>query len=156
MSFQGLSSLLSGRRVTGFRRVLFVRPDGVRDEHYGPLEVTTEGHVTALLDIGSDLASVRWVVGPWHDPLAEPLSPENQEFVAKNGRWVSFDVSAEPGFADIVGRTILAVEELRPGADWPAPAPDGVIGARLVTQPQIIDAYASSTGGFVVKVAPPA
>ncbi len=152
MSSQGLTSLLVGRRVTALRRVLFVDPEGVRDDRHGPLEVTTEGHITALLDIGADRASLRWAVGPWQDPLAEPLSPENQAQVDRIGRWVAVAVDDWPGYADVIGRTLLAVEELWPGGEWPEPAPANVVGARLVTKLQTLDAYATGAGGFVVDV----
>jgi hypothetical protein len=82
-----LVALLEGRRVRQLRRVLYVGPDGERNDFDGALEITVDGGTTVLLFGGPRADGMRWEEGRWADPFAEPLSPENRAFVKPAGRW---------------------------------------------------------------------
>ena len=49
---------------------------------------------------------MRLGIGEWTDPFAEPLSPENRDFVARSGKWKAFDVSHESNFGRLIGQRL--------------------------------------------------
>ena len=46
----------------------------------------------------------------WVDPFAGDLDPVNAAYVATHGKFSLCDVSAEPGYASVIGGTLLGVE----------------------------------------------
>ena len=48
-------------------------------------------------------------VGRWDDPFAPPLSDENQAWIDVHGKWEAFDVSHEPGYSELVGKTLRRI-----------------------------------------------
>jgi hypothetical protein len=152
-----LAPLLEGRRVSRLRRVLYVSPDGERNDFDGDLEVSVDGGPTVVLAGAPDGDTMRWEQGEWIDPFAEPLSPENREHVELTGRWVAFDVGAWPGYVHAMGETILSVEPL--SRRWrdekyreePSPHGDAAIGARFVFGGVSIDAFSTGGDEFAVE-----
>ncbi|MEU7758480.1 hypothetical protein [Micromonospora aurantiaca (nom. illeg.)] len=97
-----LAGILSST-IVRVRRINFVQPGGVRDIDEGPIEVTLDSGAVYRLESGDDGESLRLAVGEWVDSFAEPLSPENREFVARSGKWVAFDVSSDRDFCRLIG-----------------------------------------------------
>jgi hypothetical protein len=97
-----------GQPVRRVRRIHYTF-DGVADTDFGPVELTV-GKRVFLIDNASDGDSLRVLAEEWHDPFAEPMSPENREFVAKSGKWTAYDVSGDPEFAAFTGDLLQSVE----------------------------------------------
>lgn len=102
MSDDRLTGILSAS-IVRVRRINYVRPGGVRDVGEGPVEVALDNGAVFRLESGGDGESLRVAVGEWIDPFAEPLSPENREFVARSGKWVAVDVSSDRDFGKLIG-----------------------------------------------------
>lgn len=75
----------------------------------GAVEVTFAAGSTFFCDSGPDGDSVRTYDDAWIDPFAEPLSPENEDYVQTSGKWTKFDVSDEDPFVYLVGRKLTDV-----------------------------------------------
>ncbi|MEU7475729.1 hypothetical protein AB0A63_07075 [Lentzea sp. NPDC042327] len=104
--FVGRLDELLGSVIAKVRRVNYVRPGGHREAEEGPIELTLENGAVLLFESGSDGESLRLSTGEWADPFAGPLSPENQDFVARSGKWTAFDVSSEGDYRELVGRRV--------------------------------------------------
>lgn len=102
---------MPGKVVTGIRRVFYVYR-GVAEKAHGPIEFSFSDSSIILLDAGPDGYTLAVQEGVWVDPFAEPLSPENRQFVADSGKWTGFDVSAEDGYRNFVGQPIEEINEL--------------------------------------------
>jgi hypothetical protein len=113
----------TGREIVRVRRVNYVNPDGTRDISRGPIEVTFHDDVVLRLESGSDGASIRLRVGEWRDPFAEPLSADNRDFVQSSGKWDVFDVSSDPDYRTLIGKTIGTINLLTLN--------DRIVGAEL-------------------------
>jgi hypothetical protein len=93
--------------VSRVRRINYVQPDGSRNASEGPIEFTLDdGGAVLRLESGADGESLRFRTGEWVDPFAEPLSPENREFVARSGKWTAFDVSADEDYRGVIGQHV--------------------------------------------------
>jgi hypothetical protein len=75
----------------------------------GAVEIVFAGGGVLFCDTGPDGDSLQLQDFAWTDPLAEPLSPENEEFVRTSGKWVRHDVSTEPPFADLIGEKLFDI-----------------------------------------------
>jgi hypothetical protein len=115
---------LRDRTVNRIRRIRYLAGGQVTTEN-GPIELTlADGHAV-WLDAGPDGEALAVEAGAWPDPFAPPLSPENEEFVARSGKWTAFDVSGDPPYERLVGSRVTAVAPVRT---------DGkVTGSRIVT-----------------------
>ncbi len=102
MRDERLAGILSSA-IVRVRRINYVRPGGARDVSEGPVEVALDNGAVFRLESGSDGESLRFAIGEWVDPFAEPLSPENREFVARSGKWTAFDVSGDQNIAKLFG-----------------------------------------------------
>jgi hypothetical protein len=119
-----LASLL-GQRIAELRRILYVSPGNICG-NVGPIQIALAGGSVVLLDSASDGEALSVKCRPWIDYFADPLSEENREFVARSGKWTSFDVTHELPYSKIVGETIKCAE--------PVKTPDGkVIGVAIKT-----------------------
>lgn len=101
---------LAGRKVTGVRRVEYVLPDGARRPH-GPLELALDGDERIVFDAGPNGESLRSTPGGWRDPFGGPQPPDNETYLARAGRWVARDVSAETPYDAMVGALISDTAE---------------------------------------------
>jgi hypothetical protein len=100
-----LSGLLTSA-IARVRLINYVQPGGHRQVGEGPIEFTLDNGTVLRLESGSDGESIRLCVGEWTDPFAEPLTPENREFVARSGKWTAFDVSSEKDYSRLIGQTL--------------------------------------------------
>ncbi len=107
---------------------------------------------------GGDGQSLRWQLGHWLDPFAEPLSDENRAFVVLSGKWEAVDVAEWPGYSRIIGQPITSVEAITPGSGLTDAVfraePDLVMGARIVTPGGRLDAFSNGWDEFEVIVSP--
>lgn len=100
-----------GSRLTRVRRIYFVHGEEI-DRSEGGVELTfSSGHVV-FGDAGPDGDSMAVSYDQWVDAFAEPLSPENREFVETSGEHVAFDVSNEEPFKGLVGGDVMDVYEM--------------------------------------------
>jgi len=107
-----LLSVLIGRIVVAVRRVFYVHRGEVTYSA-GPIEYTFHGGDSLWLDAAGNGYALAAFSGPWQDPFAGPLSPENATFVEQCGKWTAFDVSADESFAPLIGHEITHVELMR-------------------------------------------
>jgi hypothetical protein len=107
---------------------------GSVDVQNGALQLQFGDGRTLLLDSGSDWGSLTIMTAPWVDPFLPPeeQSEENEEFVARSGKWTEFEITEEttpplePDLRPFLGAVILSI---RPRLDE-----DGrVTGAQLNT-----------------------
>ncbi len=99
---------LRGRVIRGIRRIMYEVGGEVISEA-GPIELTFADDCLVLLDGGSDGESLLIKHSQWVDPFSEPLSVENRKYVAKSGKWTSFDVSKRTPYIGLVGERILGI-----------------------------------------------
>lgn len=97
-----------GRRVIAVARVRYVVEEIVTSDA-GPIELIFEDGTTVSIDAGPNGTSLKIRDEPWVDPFAGELSPENEEFVKRAGKWTRFDVSNEEPYAGLVGERLLVV-----------------------------------------------
>jgi hypothetical protein len=83
--------------------------DIVSGANEGAVEIGFGDGTTLHCDAGPDGETIRAEDTPWVDPFAEPLSPENEEYVRTSGKWIKQDVSDEEPFADLIGRRVVDV-----------------------------------------------
>lgn len=100
---------LTGKHIASLRRVHYVKPDGTHAET-GPLEMTLNDGPTILMTVGPDGDTLLVSEGPWLDPFAGPLSPENRSYIRQVGKWTCFDVTTMEPYASLVGQRISSVE----------------------------------------------
>jgi len=67
-----------------------------------------------VLGVGADGEQVGCHAGPWQDPFDVPLSEANADFVRRSGKWVAFDLTEVPPYAQLVGR-ITSVQPMKRG-----------------------------------------
>jgi hypothetical protein len=101
---------LVGHVIHSVRRMFYVH-DGEADRSDGPVELMLDSGAVQF-EPGDNAEELRVIRGPWEDPFAEPLSPENAEFVATSGKWTAFDVSSEPGYAPLIGARINGIDPI--------------------------------------------
>lgn len=121
---------LQGRRIAGVRRVFYVAPDATIDPTDGYLEFTFDDGGVASFDVHLE-ESLVLLEEAWTDPFAPPLSPENEQFVAKYGKHELFDVTSEAREKGLFGEIIdvsLTFE-----------FPDTPTAARLTTERAVLD-----------------
>ena len=106
-----LNSLL-GQQVVGVERIHYTHHGQVTRDT-GPLQVTTSSSDSLLLSGGGDGASLRVERGPWVDPFAGELSPENEEYVERSGNFDIFDAAEDPKYGRLVGGIIGAICPIR-------------------------------------------
>ena len=75
----------------------------------GAVEIVFTAGGVLFCDTGADGDSLTLQDFAWTDPFAGPLSPENEDYVRTSGKWVRHDVSAEPPFAELIGRKLFDV-----------------------------------------------
>lgn len=75
----------------------------------GAVEIAFASGSTLFCDSGPDGDSVRMHHEAWVDPFAGPLSPENEDYVRKSGKWTKCDVSDEDPFVHVVGRKLTDI-----------------------------------------------
>lgn len=75
----------------------------------GPIELTFTDNGLVLLDGGADGESLRIERSQWVDHFSEPLSVENRDYIAKSGKWTSFDVSKRTPYIGLVGERVRAI-----------------------------------------------
>lgn len=103
-----------GTRLATARRIHWTHGDRVEEE-MGPLELVFDGGPTLVLITGSDGEWARVDPRPWIDFMEDDPSDEDREYAETHGRMRRIDVSALPGYADAVGRTLDAVRWLATG-----------------------------------------
>jgi hypothetical protein len=150
--------MLVGRRVIGLRRILYLGPDGVRNDEDGALEISTDDGASVVLDGSADGSSLRWTTGRWLDPFAEPLSDENRRFVESSGKWVAVDVAEWDGYDRLIGQPISAVVPITPrwaridSAGWLPSDLDRVVGVHVVTVNGGLEAFSNGGDEFHVII----
>jgi hypothetical protein len=100
-----------GNRLTRVRRMYFVHGDEV-DRSEGGVELSFSSGHFVFGDAGPDGDSMAVSYEEWADPFAEPLNPENREFVETSGKHVAFDVSNEDPFENIIGGNVMDIFEM--------------------------------------------
>lgn len=100
-----------GSRLTRVRRTYFVHGEGV-DRSEGGVELSFSSGHFVFGDAGPDGDSMAISYEEWVDVFAEPLSPENREFVRTSGKHVAFDVSNDQPFKDLVGGSVMDIFEM--------------------------------------------
>ena len=85
---------------------------GVVEPGDGPLEVHLEDGAVFVFSGASDGESLRVETQSWTDPFDGATSPENEEFVAKSGKWSRVSVSSEAPYSELIGAKVNAVELL--------------------------------------------
>lgn len=100
-----LDNVLSSK-IARVRRVNYVGPTGRCNPIEGPVEFTFDSGFTLRLESGADGESLRVFADEWADPFAEPLSPENREFIEISGKWSAFDVSELEGYKLLIGQRV--------------------------------------------------
>lgn len=108
MKDHGTYSLLAelpGRFIQKIRRVMYVLKGKVTTEA-GPIEITLADGIVLLLDVASDGEALSVKPSPWTDHFAEPLSPENREFIERSGKWTAFDVSQDMPYSKAIGQMV--------------------------------------------------
>jgi hypothetical protein len=98
---------LVGQTVTRIARVLY-EYKGEIDPVDGALELELDGHVV-LFDGDADGERLRIRERAWEDPFKEPLSRENEEYVAEHGKWRLVDYSQQDPYTGFVGRPLTRV-----------------------------------------------
>jgi hypothetical protein len=100
---------LRGRRVRGVRRIHYTHAGEVERAN-GALELTLDDGRVLLLDAGPDGEALVARGGPWVDPFAPPLSPENADFVATSGKWSAFEPEPDDPLHSAIGQQVQDVE----------------------------------------------
>lgn len=120
-----------GRTVSAIFLVRYVHPDGSIPDEDTILEIHFEDASVVYFKGASDGERLAIYPEPWEDPFAEPLSPENREFVRESGKWTKFDVSDQDSYAGFIGKKVIMVESIHNDVGNLAGvalfAPDGVI-----------------------------
>jgi hypothetical protein len=99
-----------GRVIVRINRIFYVF-QGVTNKAVGAVDLEFQDGSRIVVDSGSDGESISVQPGPWVDPFLEgDISQENRDYIAKSGKWTSFDVSRDLGYADLVGAVIEAVD----------------------------------------------
>jgi hypothetical protein len=101
---EDFAATLRSRQVSRVRRVLYEVAGSFRSDG-GPLELTLDAHDSFLLQPAPNGEELAIRAGPWTDPFAPPLSPENKEYVSTHGKWTAIDVSAEAPYKKLLGVT---------------------------------------------------
>ncbi len=102
-----------GSKVISFHLIRYVAPDGSIESSDVELELVCENDVLLRMATASDGERISISHEPWTDPFKEPICDENQRFIQKHGKWSFFDLSTQPPFSKIVGKSILAFEGLQ-------------------------------------------
>ena len=101
-----------GARLLRVARVFFAHGGDV-DRSEGPLELTFD-RGAVVLRIGGDGATLIAEDGAWQDPFpAASLSPENQAWIARHGKWSLFDLSDAPDYRPLVDAVLTSIRPLR-------------------------------------------
>ena len=101
-------SELKGHTITNLRRIWYVLGDEVH-RHEGWIEVTSQD-LTLLVKGASDGTRLGVLPGPWTDPFALPLSPDNVAYLARFGTLRAFDVSGDDPYRLLIGEVVLEVK----------------------------------------------
>jgi hypothetical protein len=146
MSLQRTSEVLTAHTVVRIRRLQYVFRGEVKVESGGPIELTLDNSEVVLLTVGHAGEAIDVRSEAWSDPFAPPLSKDNEDFVARSGKWTAFDVSDEVGFIAIVGTAARQVMEVR--------NPEGVVlGLELTFPKAVLRAEVAADALFVDIVA---
>ena len=95
---------LVGREIARVRRLHYVFQDEVNTSD-GPIELTFEDGESLLCDAASDW-TLDFYGKAWVEPLREPLSETDKAYVDRYGRWRAYDVTDQPMYRGLVGRTV--------------------------------------------------
>lgn len=110
----GSLASIAGAVIVDVRRVFFVFQDAI-DVSVGALELTFADGRTIVLDAGADGESLVVSTRRWEDPfLADAMTQENRDFIAKSGKWSAVDVSESPAYAIFVDSKVITVEFISP------------------------------------------
>lgn len=84
---------------------------GVIDETQGDIQIQfSDGCARFRSARGGEVLEVE--ESPWSDPFAEPLTDENELFVASHGKWRLIDVSGRAHYRDLIGESLSNVRIL--------------------------------------------
>ena len=102
-----------GSKVIFFHLIQYVTPNGSIESNDVELEFVFEKDVLLRMTTASDGERVSISYEPWTDSFKQPISDENQQFIKDHGKWCLFDVSNQPPFSKIIGKSIIAFEGLQ-------------------------------------------
>jgi hypothetical protein len=122
-----------GARISRISRQHYVYKGSV-DDRNGALQLEFGDGRTLLLDSGSDGYSLRIDRAPWIDTflIPEARTKENEEFIARSGKWTEFEITEETTFPlepDLRPFLGAVIQSIRPRLDE-----DGLVtGAQINT-----------------------
>jgi hypothetical protein len=132
---------LVGRQLVRLSRIFYIC-SGQVERGTGPIEFEFEGGRIVHLKVGGDGESLVVEDRPWQDPFDDPISQENEEWIAEHGKWARFDVSGWPEFMNYIGRNLTSILPLYAFGG-------GLCGARLVFDDQVLDFAAVADEAYV-------
>jgi hypothetical protein len=118
-------SAVQGCSIQRIRRVLYVVRNEVTNVS-GPIELTFSSGDILVFDAAPDGEALSAERSTWTDYFAEPLSPDNREYVERSGKWTAFDVSEQLPYSHLIAERLEEV--------IPVETPEGkLIGATIKT-----------------------
>lgn len=108
-----LRDACNGQTIRRTRLMRYIGPDGLVDGEDVFLELHFETNKVVRLASGPNGETLRVDWDEWNDPFAEPLSPENRQFVMESGKWTAFDMSDMSPYSAFMGKRIERVEAVQ-------------------------------------------